>query len=213
MGFYFQLIQYYVENMLPGFLTAGVLYICLLPYRKHKLTVRGLRSVTAREAVLLIFWMFCGGMAMLTLTPWGFHWKAVLYDGFPSTFFQLGDINLIPLQSFDLGAPTRYTLFNILGNIVMFVPFGLFIALLWRGYTWKRALVVGFCITSFIECWQLLVGRAFDIDDLMLNSLGILCGYWLWRFLYCIAPAPAKRFQVRKRKNSSFPSGSEVSRK
>lgn len=54
----------------------------------------------------------------------------------------------------------------------MFLPFGFFPALLWRGCTWKRALAAGLCVTGFIECWQLLVGRAFDIDDLWLNTLG-----------------------------------------
>ena len=42
----------------------------------------------------------------------------------------------------------------------MFLPFGFFPALLWRGCTWKRALATGLCVTGFIECWQLLVGRA-----------------------------------------------------
>ena len=80
----------------------------------------------------------------------------------------------------------------------MFLPFGFFPALLWRGCTWKRALATGLCVTGFIECWQLLVGRAFDIDDLWLNTLGALCGFWLWRLLDRAAPGWTRRFRVRQ---------------
>lgn len=56
--------------------------------------------------------------------------------------------------------------------------------------------MTGLCVTGFIECWQLLVGRAFDIDDLMLNTLGALCGFWLWLLLKRAAPHLAEGFQV-----------------
>lgn len=130
--------------------------------------------------MLVLFWMFCGGMAMVTLTPWGFSLFDALRWGWAEPFFQLGNVNLAPFQTFRLSGILLYTL---LGNVIMFLPFGFFPALLWRGYTWKRALATGLCVTGFIECWQLLVGRAFDIDDLMLNTLGVLCGFWLWKGL------------------------------
>ena len=88
------------------------------------------------------------------------------------------------------------TLFNLIGNIVMFLPFGFFAALLWRGFGWKRALALGLGITCGIECWQLFVGRYFDIDDIILNTLGVLCGYLLWKLLAKLAPGFMKRFQV-----------------
>mgnify|MGYP002234153993 CR=1 FL=1 len=53
-------------------------------------------------------------------------------------------------------------------------------------------------ITGFVECWQLLVGRAFDIDDLILNTLGVLTGFWLLRLLERFVPAAVRRFRVRK---------------
>ena len=183
MRFYLQLIWYYVENMLPGILAAAALYACLYRLRMRRLTARQLESTLQREVLLVLFWMFCGGMAVLTLTPWGFHWRTLLQHGILSdqgTFFALGDVNLIPFRSLELGHQTVYTVFNLLGNLAMFVPFGFFAALLWRGFRGKQALITGLCITAFIECWQLLVGRAFDIDDLALNTLGVLCGYWLW---------------------------------
>lgn len=201
MRFYLSLAWYHVLNMLPGILCAAILFGCLRRRRQRRLAAAGLESPALREGTLLLFWMFCGGMAVLTLTPWGFHWITLLRYGTISdqgSFFALGDLNLIPLQSIDLGAPTRYTLFNILGNLILFLPFGFFSALLWRGSTWRRSLATGAAITGFIECWQLLVGRAFDIDDLILNTLGVLAGAWLLRLLERRAPGAVRRFRVRK---------------
>ena len=88
------------------------------------------------------------------------------------------------------------SLFNIAGNIVMFLPFGFFGALLWRKFNWKRAFVLGLGITCCIECWQLLVGRTSDIDDIILNTLGVFCGYLLWALLRKLVPSFVKRFHV-----------------
>ena len=177
--------------MLPGILAAVILYFCLYRWRRSRLAKQDLKSGASREGVLLLFWMFCGGMAVLTLTPWGFHWITFLRYGMLSdqgSFFSLGDINLIPFNSVEVW--NIYTAVAFLGNIIMFMPFGFFLALLWRGFTRKRMTATGLCITGLIECWQLLVGRAFDIDDLILNTVGVLCGWWLWyvlggRGFYC----------------------------
>lgn len=150
---------------------------------------------------MALLWMYCGGMVMLALTPYwvssslmdvrnGYRWNAA---GYP--FFQLGGVNFIPFQTFRTDGRS---LFNLAGNIIMFVPFGFFAALLWRGYTWKRALLTGFCITAFIECWQLCVGRAFDIDDILLNTLGVFCGYLLWAALSKLAPRFTEMFHIWK---------------
>lgn len=193
----------YLVRMLPGVLAALALYGCLYPWRRQRLKAAGLVSPRLREAMLALFWMFCGGMVMLTLTPWGFDLSAVLRWGWAEPFFWMGDVNLVPFQTF---ASEGVLLYTLLGNIVMFLPFGFFPAMLradagigpyGQKYTWKRALVTGLCVTGFIECWQLLVGRAFDIDDLMLNTLGTLCGFWLWLLLRRAAPAFAERFWVK----------------
>ena len=184
MLFYLRLIGYYTENMLPGILSAVLAFACLYRWRQRRLSAQGLTSSRLREGILLLFWAFCGGMAVLTMTPWGFHWITLLRSGIISdqgTFFSLGTVNLIPFRSLELGTQTRYTLFNFLGNMVMFLPFGFFTALLWRNRTWKRELITGVCITGFIEMWQLFIGRACDIDDLMLNMMGVMCGYWIWK--------------------------------
>lgn len=186
----------YLLAMACGALPALAAFAVLTPLRRRRLRARRLVSSAPREGALALFWMFCGGMAVLTLTPrwvvWslvdllhGYRWNV---GGYP--FFERGLMNLRPFQTF------QFSPYFLLGNIAMFVPFGLFSALLWRGYTWRRALLTGLALTSCIECWQLCIGRAFDIDDLMLNTFGTLCGFWLWRALRTPAPDFTGRFQT-----------------
>lgn len=188
----------YLLGMAWGAVPALLAFLCVRLFRRRRLWRKGWTSSCRREIALALFWMFCGGMAVLTLTPrwvvWslidllhGYGWNV---GGYP--FFEWGLMNLRPFQTF------RFSAYFLLGNIVMFVPFGFFAALLWRGWTWLWALCLGLCLTDFIECWQLCVGRAFDVDDILLNALGVLCGYGLWRLLNLQAPDLTETFRVDK---------------
>ena len=175
----------YLEYMTPG-LAAGALAWLLFRLR------RGRTGGGPRSWAMLLFWMYSGGMAVITLAPepW---WVNFALGGRREPYFDLSGlayrVSLVPFSQPD-------SLFNIIGNIVMFLPFGFFAALLWREFGWKRALALGLGITCGIECWQLFVGRYFDIDDIILNTLGVFCGYLLWRVLRRLAPQFAGRFHT-----------------
>ena len=72
---------------------------------------------------------------------------------------------------------------NIAGNIAMFVPLGAFLPAMWKKLqrAWK-AIPVGILSIILIEICQLLTlrGRC-DVDDLILNVIGIILGYGMWR--------------------------------
>ena len=187
----------YLLTLAAGAVPALALFGCLSPRRRRHLAAAGLASPVVREAGMALFWMFCGGMALVTLTPrWVVQALADLlqgcgWNGEGNPFFAPGTVNLVPFRTLGDG-------YILAGNLIMFLPFGFFPALLWRGCTWKRALAAGLCVTGFIECWQLLVGRAFDIDDLWLNTLGAFCGFWSWCLLDRAAPGWTRRFRVRQ---------------
>ena len=187
----------YLLTLAAGAVPALALFGCLSPRRRRHLAAAGLASPVVREAGMALFWMFCGGLALVTLTPrWVVQALADLlqgcgWNGEGNPFFAPGTVNLVPFRTLGDG-------YILAGNLIMFLPFGFFPALLWRGCTWKRALAAGLCVTGFIECWQLLVGRAFDIDDLWLNTLGAFCGFWIWCLLDRAAPGWTRRFRVRQ---------------
>ena len=136
-----------------------------------------------------LLWLYLCAVACVTLMPF-----RLPIPGANPLFLE--EINLEPFR--DIKRGYLYARSGVVLNCLMFLPFGFFAALLWRGYTWRRALVTGLCVTGAVECWQLLVGRAFDIDDLMLNTLGVLAGFGLLRLLEHGAPRVPGRFRVRK---------------
>ena len=74
---------------------------------------------------------------------------------------------------------------NIIGNVVGFVPVGFLVSVLTpnRHKGWI-ALAIGFAVSLTIEILQLsFVIRVFDVDDLLLNSLGAWFGFLIFLLL------------------------------
>jgi len=73
---------------------------------------------------------------------------------------------------------------NLLGNVVIFVPLGFLGAMASRHRSFIRTSLDGFLLSFVVEVFQLFarVGR-FDVDDLILNTLGTILGYII--FLIC----------------------------
>lgn len=71
---------------------------------------------------------------------------------------------------------------NLLGNIVAFVPFGIILPMLKKKkQTFFYIVLFSFEFSLFVEITQLLskVG-SFDVDDLLLNTLGGAIGYFCY---------------------------------
>ena len=65
-------------------------------------------------------------------------------------------------------------------NAVMFAPFGFLLPVLWRGCRkWSVTTLAGFLLSLTIEILQMFCFRATDVDDLLMNTLGALLGYFL----------------------------------
>lgn len=70
---------------------------------------------------------------------------------------------------------------QIMGNIFLFIPFGVLYAE-WKFQGYKRTVFVG-CIASLvIEVIQVIFNVGlFEFDDIFNNSLGVLLGYGIYR--------------------------------
>lgn len=74
----------------------------------------------------------------------------------------------------------RAVILNIAGNVVAFMPFGFILPEVWDQLNrWYTITLLGFLFSLGIELAQ-LVGRvgSFDVDDLLLNTIGALMGYF-----------------------------------
>lgn len=76
-------------------------------------------------------------------------------------------------------------LFNIIGNVGIFVPVGLLAAAIFRRKAAGTA-AIGFLISLTIEAGQLPLDRTSDVDDLILNTTGAAIGYLVYRMISSI---------------------------
>lgn len=73
---------------------------------------------------------------------------------------------------------------NFLGNIILFIPIGFLLPLLFRRLVrFPLTILAGLCISIFIEVMQLPQNRSSDVDDLWLNTLGAFIGYLVYLFV------------------------------
>ena len=78
---------------------------------------------------------------------------------------------------------TRLFYRNIVGNIIMFIPFGFFTSYYLKLERKSFIFYLAVIVSVVIELIQLKLGRAFDIDDILLNMIGSMIGYYLYRLI------------------------------
>lgn len=135
----------------------------------------------SREVVINLFFFYGWVVFLLTLAPL----NIVLFD------FDFSGANLMPLSE-----TLRYLKYldapgvkqNLLGNLLLLAPLGIFLPVLHRRYRRLGAVLgTGFLVTLGIEFAQLLLAyRVFDIDDLILNVLGVFLAFVMFSLLLAI---------------------------
>ena len=173
----------YVVNMIPYMIITVPIYLIIrfILLNKNKSKVNWYREIS-----LFIFVLFIVGLSSQTIIPKfenGVNGFSIVKSGIHET-------NLIPfkviVETYNevfVNGYFNYFLINFLGNIIMFMPIGFFIPLLWNVSN-KKVVIIGFCSSLFIEICQLFLTRGTDVDDLMLNTIGVILGLLLYRFLY-----------------------------
>lgn len=111
-----------------------------------------------------------------------------------------------------LAITKQQAFFQAFFNFLLLMPFGVYLRyfLKERRY-WKRAFIISFLLTLFYEITQRtgIYGifncayRLFDVDDLLLNSVGALLGFFLAPIVWALFPSheevEAKAAEMEKR--------------
>ncbi len=177
-------ISNYIVNMIPYMVIAVPIYLII---RFLMLRKSSRKFNLYHEIALLIFVIFVVGLASQTVIP-----KIELGINGNINILKNGThgINLLPLKvlfetyrEVFINLNINYFIINFLGNIIMFMPIGFFIPLLWE-IPDKKIIIVGFLFSLFIEVCQLFLNRGTDVDDLILNTLGTILGLLVYKFLY-----------------------------
>lgn len=90
-------------------------------------------------------------------------------------------MNLVPFSEiFRYQIGSQMFNYNVVGNILIFLPFGYLIGTYVNPKKIWPVLITTFFTSIAIEFVQLEIGRSFDIDDILLNVLGGFIGYLLY---------------------------------
>lgn len=81
---------------------------------------------------------------------------------------------------------SRLFLKQVIGNLLMFVPYGFFVSYYIKTTKPYLPFFLSLIASLAIESTQLMIGRVFDIDDIILNILGGMSGYLVYFLLYRI---------------------------
>lgn len=99
--------------------------------------------------------------------------------------------NLIPFNeiSRSIHGLSTHDLINVIGNIALFIPLGIFLILMssHKQISFIRVLIVSLALSLSLECAQVifLIG-SFDVDDLILNVTGAMLGFVILKvFMLC----------------------------
>ena len=133
--------------------------------------------------------------------------EEVIYKPNMIKLIPFGFINdFIRESSFVINDPTTYLkaikepcFYTVIFNIFMTIPFGMYLRYYFK-CNFKKTLFISFILSLFFELTQLtgLYGlypypyRVFDVDDLIMNTLGGIIGYFIMGFVDNFLPTREK---------------------
>lgn len=169
-------------QVIPITLLVGILYII---FRFLKLKKNNSDINYKREILYLIFICYIVGLFNLVLVPrnfWNIIWYNIFYIFNENPFAGIFDFsyNFIPtIYKIIIGeyTPDSWVKAMIVGNFLMFIPMGIMLPLVFKNINKKNIFVIAILITLSIEILQPIVGRSFDIDDIIMNFIGSIIGY------------------------------------
>lgn len=92
--------------------------------------------------------------------------------------------NFVPFKEmFRYNIGSRLFIKNVLGNIIMFAPYGFFASYYLNLKKTRSIITLVLLVSISIETTQLIIGRVFDIDDIILNIVGGILGFYFYRSL------------------------------
>ncbi|MFJ5964114.1 VanZ family protein [Bacillus sp. NPDC093026] len=136
----------------------------------------------------ILFSLYIASLVSLTFFPFPYQKKLIeimIEDN-------LGTIhNFIPFKTIIVTLELGLTSFikQIIGNVILFIPLGFILPILFSFYQLRKVIYIGFLVSLSIELIQfvldLIVGynyRSFDVDDIITNTLGTLIGVIIYKY-------------------------------
>ena len=124
----------------------------------------------------------------ILIFPYTMFLLYLMFLGFGREQHEANIVRLLPFVSTVLFVQNTTSwesiIINLLGNIIMFIPFGFLGWLNAKYFSFKKLIVDFLSALIIVEALQYLTRLGvFDIDDLALNSLGVWIGFQMRKFI------------------------------
>lgn len=159
----------------------------------HKKSIRILcRILFGAYIIALVYFLFFAEMFGRDGTTRTYHYNLILFK----------EIRRFWVYRKQLGFLA--TFLNLAGNILIFTPFGFLIPIMnrkLRGFF--RVILLGFELSLAVECVQLVTKTgSFDVDDLLLNTIGAFIGYLFYAGIQHKRDVAADRRRMAQRQEN-----------
>ena len=164
-------------------LTTGLLGIVLL---SPVFASKGKRKIFQKGILIIAFLVYLT-ILITVLFARAIYSRNLLYESSVGLKKRISDANFIPFRTLALyiyafsknTINTSSILENLIGNLVLFMPMGVFLPTL-VPVSRKKHYLMMVIVLLLVEIIQLLTGRGiFDVDDIILNFAGFLIVYWI----------------------------------
>ena len=173
-----------LTNMVDiSFFTVELIFTLIWIIVRIAVWVRQRRIDWKREAVLLLMYVNLGVIIRFVFFPKALvngNVQPLVFD--PAAAFPFR-VNLIPLVHLFEYDSLRDIVWNVVGNMAMFIPSGIILPIIYKKLnSIEKVAAAGAFISLCIELLQLpFASRASDIDDLIMNTLGVAAGYGIYK--------------------------------
>ena len=103
---------------------------------------------------------------------------------------------LMPLWSYRaIGQGINVLMEEVAMNVAVFVPIGLLLGVILRGWPWWKVMIPGICVSIVIELLQLILMRGVcETDDVLHNTAGCMMGVFVAAGAYAACAAELRRY-------------------
>lgn len=186
---------------IPVWIIVRIVFLIVTKRNRERLSVK-------KELVLGVFVIYILSLMGVTLFP-------IRFDFINYPEFHYISVNIIPFREilrqilgmqysgFSFAFSMELLIRNVGGNLILLMPIGMFLPALWEKFRhFKGCVIFGVLTSVSIEILQLIenimgvgMGRVTDIDDVILNTIGVVAGFLTFKLLY-------RLYRVYKNKKS-----------
>lgn len=170
--------QYFLFDTYPGYFLQ-VLPIALIVSLVYGIVrIKNKDESKSKVFTSCIFVCYIAGLICLVVLKdvIGQFWYDLIYslgDGGSTIHLFVWNANFIPNFWKHINGET-------VGNLLMFLPFGILYPLFNEHITLKKTIFAGIALILTIEFLQPVFGRSFDINDVILNSFGVILSSFIF---------------------------------